>query len=72
MRRTISELILLLREGGNLSIDAQEYTIVDVRTLLSAWHGSNGSLEIRNCDKFHTSELLMLVRYGKNNLRLVF
>lgn len=72
MRRTISELILLLREGGNISIDAQEYTIVDIRTLLSALYGSNGSLEIRNCDKFHTSELLMLVRYGRNNLRLVF
>lgn len=72
MRRTISELILLLREGGNLSIDAQEYTIVEVRTLLSALHGLHGSLEIRNCNKFHTSELLMLVRYGRNNLRLVF
>lgn len=72
MKRTISELILLLREGGNLSIDAQEYSVIDIRTLLSALSGSTGSLEVRNCDKFHTSDLLMLVRYGKKNLKLVF
>lgn len=72
MKRTISELILLLREGGNISIDAQEYSVVDIRTLLNALSGANGSLEVRNCDKFHTSDLLMLVRYGKNNLKLVF
>lgn len=72
MKRTISELILLLKEGGNISIDAQEYSVVDIRTLLSALSGSNGSLEVRNCDKFHTSDLLMLVRYGKGNFKLVF
>lgn len=72
MKRTISELILLLREGGNLSIDAQDYSVVDIRTLLSALSGSKGSLEIRNCNKFHTSELLMLVRAGKNSLKLIF
>jgi len=72
MKRTISELILLLREGGNISIDAQDYSVNDIRTLLSALSGSTGSLEVRNCDKFHTSDLLMLIRYGKNNLKMVF
>lgn len=72
MKRTVAELILLLKEGGNLSIDANEYTLLDIRTLISALSNSNGSLEVRNCEKFHTSELLMLVRYGKNNLRLIF
>ena len=62
---------MLLREGSNLSIDAQEYSIVDISTLLIAVSGSTGFLEVRNCNKFHTSELLMLVRYSKNNLKLV-
>ena len=72
MKRTISELILLLREGGNLSIDAHEYSVVDIRTLIMALSNSKGSLEVRNCDRFHTSDLLMLVRFGKNNIKLVF
>ena len=72
MKRTISELIMLLREGGNLSIDAQEYSVVDIRTLLSTLASSKGSLELRNCGKFHTSEILMLVRYGKDNLKIIF
>ena len=72
MRRTTLELSLLLREGCHLSIDANDYTVVDIRTLISALSASTGSLEVRNCGKFHTSELLILVRYGKNHLKLVF
>lgn len=71
MKRTVSELLMLLREGGNISIDANEYTVLDIRTLVASISKSQGSLELRNCDKLHTSDLLMLVRYGKNNIKFV-
>ena len=72
MRRTITELLMLLREGGNISIDSTEYSVMDIRKLLNALSNSKGKLELRNCDRFHTSELLMLVRYGKDNLKMIF
>lgn len=63
---------MLLREGGNISIDSTEYSVMDIRKLLNALSNSKGKLELRNCDRFHTSELLMLVRYGKDNLKMIF
>ena len=72
MKRTISEIIMLLKEGGSLSIDAHNYSAAEMFTLISALSSSKGTLELRNCDKFHTSDLLMMVRYGNNNLKLVF
>lgn len=62
---------MLLREGGNISIDSTEYSVMDIRVLLSALPNSKGTLELRNCEKFHTSDLLMLVRYGKENLKII-
>ena len=62
---------MLLREGGNISIDSTEYSVMDIRVLLSALPNSKGMLELRNCEKFHTSDLLMLVRYGKENLKII-
>ena len=63
---------MLLKEGGSLSIDAHDYSVVEILTLIRALSRAKGSLELRNCERIHTSELLMLVRYGKNNLKLIF
>ncbi len=71
MKRTVSELLMLLFEGGNISIDAGDYTVLDIRTLVDAMTKSQGYLELRNCGQLHMSDLLMLVRYGKNNIKFV-
>ncbi len=72
MKRTTSELVLLLREGGNLSVDIDCYSRSELKLLVDTAASSNGFIEFRNCNKVHTSEVLMLIRYGKNKVKIVF
>lgn len=71
LKRTIPELVLLLREGGHISIEVQEnYSVSDLLLLAEVATSSLGSLELRQCDSIHTSDLIMLIKAGKNKISL--
>ena len=67
-----SDLKGIIRDGGNVVIDANTLSSSDFRGMVRDSKQSGSHITLKNPTKFSTSDLRGAVRDGKNNLTIDF
>jgi len=69
---SISDLRGIIRDGGNVVIDAKILSSSDFRGMVRDSKKSGSHITLKNPEEFSVSDLRGAVRDGKNNLTIEF